>query len=273
MKEGPVENGIRVIELSSWRDMIGLVDSHFSKAPAYLYRGQANYEWPLTSSLDRLRKSYPKRKNLTDGGVPEYFGSPPLTVDQQLDAFKRAIRGKRGQNPKDLDEDELWAIGQHHGLATPLLDMARSPFAALYFAFKEEHIVIDDRVAEPEFRGVYALSSSTILDPPKTPAGIQPKLVSPDSHDNHRMVGQTGLFVKLPEDKGLDVCVRLCFDGESRYATLTKISIPNRERHECLIALNKMNINEMTLFPDMDGAARHVNSLWQPGHEDSIAYV
>jgi hypothetical protein len=37
--------------------------------------------------------------------------------------------------------------------------------------------------------------------------------------------------------------------------------------------LNKMGINHMTLFPDIGGAARHVNSLWQPGHEDSIEHV
>ena len=29
----------------------------------------------------------------------------------------------------------------------------------------------------------------------------------------------------------------------------------------------------MTLFPDIDGAARYVNSLWEPGHEDLSAYI
>ena len=56
-------------------------------------------------------------------------------------------------------------------------------------------------------------------------------------------------------------------------AVFTKVNIRNEGRDDCLVALNKMNVNHMTLFPDIEGAARHVNSLLQPGHEDSIQYV
>ena len=70
--------------------------------------------------------------------------------------------------------------------------------------------------------------------------------------------------------------ISLCLDflRKCRHdPTFTKIRIPNEGRTPCLVALNKMNINRMTLFPDIDGAARYVNSIWQPGHEDLIAFI
>jgi hypothetical protein len=79
----------------------------------------------------------------------------------------------------------------------------------------------------------------------------------------------------MPRETDLENYVKENFRDHNRdfQSTFTKIKIPNEDRDGCLVALNKMNINYMTLFPDIDGAAKHVNSLWRPGHEDSIAYV
>ena len=77
----------------------------------------------------------------------------------------------------------------------------------------------------------------------------------------------------MPRHSDVDTYVKEHFKGETHGAAFTKIRIPNKDRTGCVVALNKMNINHMTLFPDIHGAAKHVNSLWQPGHEDSIAYV
>ena len=206
------------------------------------------------------------------GKNPEFIDRPPLTDEQHLNAFKRALRGRRGPNPTPLAEDDYWALGQHHGLATPLLDLTRSPFAALFFAFEEPMIRIDDKMTTPPFRGVYALLTATIESCVKrTEKPI--RLVSPDGDANFRLISQSALFAKLPRNTDVEGYVHEQFKGESHDPTFTKIKIPNDDRDGCLVALNKMNINHMTLFPDIDGAARHVNSLWQPGHEDSIAYV
>jgi hypothetical protein len=248
-----------------------LSNSLFSVAPAYVYRGQANYHWALQSSLDRLQQRFPKRKNMA-GSTPAFFDRPPFTDEQRLCAFKRAIRGRRGTNPPSLNEDDCWALGQHHGLATPLLDFTRSPFAALFFAFEEEQVVIDSRLMSPEFRGVYALSTHTVSHPDKESKNPV-CLVSPDSDSNYRLISQAGLFLKLPRQTDLEIYIRTHFAGQSHVTTFTKVKIPNDGRDACLVALSKMNINHGTLFPDIEGAARHVNSLWQPGHEDSIAYI
>lgn len=271
MTESETNDGVREIELSSWREFLELATTRFAAAPAIIYRGQANYDWPLRSSLDRLADQFPYRKNLC-GKNPAYFTSQPLTEQQHLDAFRRAIRGRRGPNPPHLSDDECWALGQHHGLATPLLDWTRSPFVALFFAFEEKLALVDGRLQPPDFRGVFALSTSSITHPPN-PGKESLTFVSPNSDANYRLVSQAAIFVKVPRKHDVEGFVRARFSGETHEPPYTKIKIPNVERDECLVVLSKMNINHMTLFPDLDGAAKHVNSLWQPGHEDSIAYV
>jgi hypothetical protein len=269
--ETPVVDGVVEYTLDSWTEFSSLANTLFAKAPAFVYRGHANYQWTLRSSLDRLEERFPKRKNMS-GDTPPFFDMAPFTDQEHLNAFKRALRGRRGANPPPLEEDDYWALGQHHGLATPLLDLTRSPFAALFFAFEQEQVVIGDALVTPEFRGVYALSTHTIKHPVNQPA-VPFQLVSPDSDANYRLISQTALFVKLPRHTDLECYVRTWFAGESQDATFSKIKIPNEDRHGCLVALSRMNINHTTLFPDVEGAAKHVNSLWQPGHEDSIAYV
>jgi hypothetical protein len=271
MHASPIVDGIQERTLECWSEFLALAKERFSTAPAYIFRGQANYLWPLESRLDRLERRFPKRKNLC-GEVPEFFDRPPLMEDEHLNAFKRAVRGRRGSNPPALSDDEYWALGQHHGLATPLLDWTRSPFVALFFAFEEESILVDARMSAPDHRGVYVLSTSTIVNPPSK-AKDPIRLVSPESDANYRLISQGALFAKMPRHSDLESYVRTHFAGEDRGATFTKIKIVNQDRDGCLVALNKMNINHMTLFPDIDGAAKHVNALWQPGHEDSIAYV
>jgi len=266
------ENGVREVILESWQEFFKLSEKEFAKGPAYIYRGQANYAWPLLSSLDRLERRYSRRKNLS-GNNPEYFECPPFTEEEHLNAFKWSIRGRRGQNPPRLSDDEYWTLGQHHGLATPLLDWTRSPFIALFFAFDEEKCFVeDDKRSEPECRGIYMLSTSTIETVAKN--GVQSvRLLSSENEANYRLISQAALLIRMPRKTTLEHYVKEHFKGDDRGATFTKIKIPNKDRHGCLVMLNKMNINHMTLFPDIDGAARNVNSLWQPGHEELIAYV
>lgn len=117
MEESPTQNGVKEICLDSWHDFFQLTTDLFAKGPAYIYRGQTNYEWPLVSSLDRLESRYPKRTYLGGGGR-DHLDGPPFTEEEHLNAFKRGIRGRRGLNPPPLTEDDCWALAQHHGLAT-----------------------------------------------------------------------------------------------------------------------------------------------------------
>ncbi len=54
---------------------------------------------------------------------------------------------------------------------------------------------------------------------------------------------------------------------------LQKWIIANEGREECLQFLDHMNINRASLFPDLDGAARYVNDLWEVNFDKAIGYI
>jgi FRG domain-containing protein len=82
----------------------------------YIFRGHERASWRLTSTLYR---EFDKRNLI-----------PPDSklVNKQLRWFRLCIRGRIALQEREASSaNEIWAIGQHHGLATPLLDWTASP--------------------------------------------------------------------------------------------------------------------------------------------------
>lgn len=234
------------IEFFSWKYFHDYVRQEMLDYSHYVWRGQRDSSWKLESSLDRILKS--KLKTLR-----------PRLAKAHLDKFKFAVRGRRGPNPSRIEEEnEWWALGQHHSLATPLLDWTESPFVALYFAF--------EKIEKPSSgkRAVWALGGTTKKNNEITAAHAgdgRPailELVRPHQDDNARLVSQAGLFTRAPLGVTVDGWVELNHTGET-IAPLLKLIIPEKERTECLRTLHKMNINHITLFPDLYGASQHCN--------------
>lgn len=254
--ESGIVDGVGTVTLSSWVYFYDFVHDRFANeeildTQSYIFRGQRNSDWRLVSTLDRL---------VATAKVPDRAG--------HLRRFQEAARGRRGPNPPLIEsENDWWALGQHFGLATPLLDWSTSPFVGAYFAFIDR-----DKADQTAYRAVYALHEPLVAERSdqvirlhargsaaeyQADPGIQ--FVRPHSDENPRLINQGGLFTRCPDGDNIEAWVRRNFEGENDGYVLMKILIPTRDREVCLRDLNRMNINHLSLFPDLYGASQHCN--------------
>ena len=254
-----IKDGFQEIKLRSWNNFHEFLNSELLQARTYIWRGQRNANWQLLSTLDRVLWAKAP-KTLIERRVGSRLNSP--LRERHLEEFKLAVRGRRGVNPqRELSENEWWALGQHFGLATPLLDWTTSPFTAAFFAFAP--------IGDPQSsrRAIWALATQATLERSKyvlakhgsaKPASVV-ELVRPMSDENPRLVSQGGLFTRAPDGIPLDDWVKTSFAGPFNLRALIKFTIPNADRADFLRSLNRMNINHLSLFPDLVGASEHSN--------------
>jgi hypothetical protein len=265
-----------VTRLETWRGFTDLIEDPFFNRPGVhlVYRGQRRYDWGLTPTLGRLMDNGIVTKEL---------------ADEQLAKFRRAIRGRIEdrallEHDDQSQCDELWAVGQHHGLMTPLIDWSYSPYVALFFAFATP----DPQGGEKKnpYRVVYLLNKSFVEDDDLCP---DIRVLEPRKDDHGRLVNQAGLFTFSPYDATLenklgDVISDPEFPGDELRSAerqqdpndpndftsaepsilakyICKIYIKNDDREGCLRHLRRMNVHHASLFPDLIGAAEYCNTL------------
>lgn len=255
-----VSGRVPVTRLESWREYTELLEHDFFNRPnvQLAFRGQRRFDWELAPSLGRLA---------ANGIVTE------ILANEQLGLFRKAIRGRildHSLLEDGPEDDELWSIGQHHGLMTPMLDWSYSPYVGLFFAFEKEDK--NDENDNP-YRVVYALNKTFVSNDDVCP---EIRVFEPKKDDYGRLVSQAGLFTFSPydstiENKLADVLSSEDFkDGDLAEATeqeqasilakyICKIYIKNENQSGCLKYLRRMNVHHGSLFPDVQGAANFCN--------------
>lgn len=200
--------------------------ARYRKSNHWIFRGQSNPEWLLVPKTGR----------------PQY--SNQHTTDLAFfDDWKRRAVEYVSVTPKD--DWDWFAVAQHHGLATRLLDWTFNPLAATFFAVNEKidsdgvvyayhdhRMISTDKVSPGEIKGVFRFK----------PRGVA-----------QRIVRQGGVFTvhgppSLALDKALLPKVRL-----------ERVIIDKTYRKELLFELSHYGINSLTLFPDLDGLSGFVN--------------
>ncbi len=248
----PNSDGIWTLELSSWKHFHAFIHQEMLAYRDFVWRGQRDSGWKLRSSLDRALQ-----------GTPRETRSEQMA--RHLERFRYASRGRRAALATPIEEEnDWWALGQHNGLATPLLDWTESPFVALYFAFEKEER------SSTAFRSVWALADMSDMNEEIRNAHDGPNpptldYVRPFRDDNTRLVNQAALFTRVPFGMTVAEWVTAQFKGDSETAGLIHLKIPDKDRFDCLRTLNRMNINHTTLFPDLYGAAEHCNKALRIG--------
>ncbi|MCO7188948.1 MULTISPECIES: FRG domain-containing protein [unclassified Pseudoalteromonas] len=258
-----IDGMIPSCRVESWEDFDQVVKHYCDNDTegSYVFRGQKHYKWQLEPTLDRL----------VNGAVTRDV------AEKQLHNFRLSTRGRINDKAILRNDSELWALGQHHGLATPLLDWSLSPYVALFFAFEGEDdpTWIDDNGEVSNYsRTIFVLNKSFIQDLndiESSEDGEVLKIVEPSIDDHGRLVNQAGLFTFAPYGEILESALEqhLIDSGvdTNEVAVLSeyicRIHIPNEPntRNKCLKKLHKMNIHHASLFPDLIGASGYCNDL------------
>ncbi|MBZ5666741.1 MAG: FRG domain-containing protein [Acidobacteriia bacterium] len=217
-----------------------LVESQFkdNKKTTVLYRGHGAASFKLQPKVGRLRPS---------------LNSAGKTVNEalMLELFRRQSTDR--VEVCAADDWELLAIAQHHGLATRLLDWTRNPLVALYFCVGKEcetrdssgrPLREDAEIVAWRCRKKDLSKPLPICGPLKIKKTVRyiPRIVTP------RLRAQSGVFTAHPAPT-----MEFKPAGE-----IIRIRIPYARRKDLKDSLFRYGIHEGTMFPDLDGLARHI---------------
>ena len=233
---------IETEHIHTWFDLTLRLDDYFTHYPDYIFRGQAEAEWKLEPTLTRaIRDFYP---TITDKNS---------LANDILENFKKNIRGRCSIDLTASNDAEIWALGQHFGLYTPLLDWTRSPYSAIYFSLLGE--------CESGNRAIWALLEQDVTDfyqpDSKVAEPDRIRVIEPMTHHNSRLVSQQGLFLYVPPTDSVEE--RVSKLPQEKHVTMYRFTFPDEIRNDALAALNLRNINSASLFPDIQGSALQSN--------------
>jgi hypothetical protein len=231
-------NAIQIIEYGSWNELkrdlfIELFGKSGFRPGRYLFRGMGNADWHLSSSFDRQ------------------FAS--LGRDQRLRLWEELIHewrhGCEETGVPDTvlhDDQKLWALGQHNGLPTRLLDWTTSPYVAAFFAFHDWILQLPEEFSHV---AIWVLH----MENPVWSKEMGVEIVTAPALENIRLRNQSGKFtLSRTPFASLEEYAERC----SADPALTKVVLPAAEALPALPDLDSMGINSYHLFPDLTGLAK-----------------
>lgn len=242
-----------VQRFNTWEKFRGVIESDEYKG--WAFRGQANADWPLYSSLSRYLTAYQVH--------PKAWAQQESRI---LRIFKRKAHLLLDHLPGDNDSFEWLALMQHHGAPTRLLDFSWSPFVATFFALERATSDVAVWALFPpglSNRPIRTLRASQRVRKDEMAPWVEggyEKHFLPNKHRlvvagephrmNQRLIAQSGTFV-MPGvlDKPIESLV-------SPPAVMKFVLDTKTIRRRAMSELYNMNISNATLFPGLDGLAR-----------------
>ena len=208
-----------------------------SRRGDWLYRGQSDPDWGLTSTLSRFCARHQIRFSLDDFGrmLDGFIRRSSEFLEVDWHAFPLATR---------------IALAQHHGLPTPFLDWTASPYVALFFALVD-HATSLDTPQRCAVR-VWALNAETDR-PLENLAELHPGfgIVTPPGFMSRRMTRQQGCFTYLGSDVDLADQAKALNLHLKPYDVAADVTTVLRE-------LRLMGLSAGTLFATVDAIAQDV---------------
>lgn len=260
---------LKIFDINSTEDLIRSINELPNN---FLYRGQANAEWKLESSLERILND-----EWTSERVKKF-------EEMSLTQFKSKFHLYDKENIKPESKLAWLSLMQHYGVPTRLLDFTESPYVALYFALEYYNPLQKVPLA------LYALDYATILEKSieyikskdnefkETKESIYEKqdeifsnVVDRFRYDiawvtepkllNVRLDRQAGSFLlsgnsnrRIEETLSLDIY---------KSTDMIKYVIHPDLYVGIFTLLRKMNITSKSLYGDLDGVARGIKMAMQ----------
>lgn len=241
-------------QVATWekclRRLDGIQKNYSDDVKGVWFRGHANADWPLTTTLER-------RLNPDQAFSFDRYYSLVRRIRPAIETYTDAI-----WNMTDPEDVSKWAADydghfreplkcyeylahlRHNGFPSPLLDSTRSPYVAAYFAFSKpqgENVAIFAFSEMPR-----KFKSGSFADPELRALGPYVR-----THKRHfRQQSRYTICAQFVQQDGWYFGRhQAVFDrNEPEQDMLWKIVIPASERIKVLTALSSANVNAFSLF-------------------------
>ena len=228
--------------ITTWTDYKQWVAKVIESKRDFYYRGQSNANWPLQTSFHRASAKIPvDLLTYLDFILPE--------AHYHMCAWHNEITDL--QNPAEFGA--FLALLQHHGFPTPLLDWTLSPYIAAFFAFKnvDYHNPDCDHVKIYIFD--YQLWTTSYTQPLNLRDTSQNyvSVLRPYSKFNSRIIHQRGSYT-VTNVSNMGQYIQQCSASTGK-SFLIEVLLSVKEKPAVMRELSLMGINQMTLFPGLDG--------------------
>lgn len=241
-----------------------LADVHAWLPPEdeWIFRGQSNSQWDLSTSLERALAASP------EGLIHA------LDLERGLvRRFQREANHYLSHLPDDGNIPEWLAIMQHYGAPTRLLDWTHSFDVALFFAVIDQRSppasvwAINwkwiDAQLPADVKAIYKEDRNCSLR--KSFAGLSAAGTGVAKLNSYRIsqrqaVQQATFLVPLDVTKPFEANLHASLKGHGR-KHMKRLDLPLSLRAEIVMSQYRGNIHHSSLFPGIDGFARSLNSM------------
>ncbi len=236
-------DGITRICCKTWTEFLDNVRHQPRFGIERWFRGQRLMEWNLSASLFRQEKE-----------------DADSCLDLINDFSKSVLAVPEYRHLATLDPLEWWALAQHHGMPTPLLDWTINPYVAAFFAFADAlqtsmpgfGKVSPGKVAFPEAPiAIWEFSWNGELETKEPDL----QLVHKGMLTNARQRAQGGRFTQIVGTSAQDL-IQFLRDRKAT-AALRVFEIDGAVMQDAMSDFALMNLSYATLYPDLDGIARN----------------